>query len=99
VAAHAPGKPLFPRQVRPYLRVVGCGNTVNAWTSTIETTVNGADGGNESQVVIHIAHVVADVRARLSARGVYGLVREEVDEPVGNALNDTCCANWFCPPH
>ncbi|CAM4252882.1 FHA domain-containing protein [Kibdelosporangium persicum] len=35
-----------------------------------------------------VEHVVADVRARLSARGVYGLVREEVGEPVGNALND-----------
>src|SRR2546423_2646501 len=35
-----------------------------------------------------VEHVVADVRARLSARGVHGLVREEVGEPVGNALND-----------
>jgi hypothetical protein len=35
-----------------------------------------------------VEHVVADVRARLSAHGVYGLVRDEVGEPVGNALND-----------
>jgi hypothetical protein len=32
--------------------------------------------------------MVADVRARLAAQGVSGLLREEVGEPVGNALND-----------
>ncbi|MGQ0838163.1 hypothetical protein [Actinokineospora sp.] len=35
-----------------------------------------------------VEHMVIDVRARLSTGGVYGLVREEVGEPVGNALND-----------
>ncbi|MBB4688379.1 FHA domain-containing protein [Amycolatopsis jiangsuensis] len=35
-----------------------------------------------------VEHVVAEVRARLSARGVHGLVRDEVGEPVGNALTD-----------
>ncbi len=35
-----------------------------------------------------VEHLVIDVRARLSAGGVYGLRREEVGEPVGNALND-----------
>jgi hypothetical protein len=35
-----------------------------------------------------VEHIVADVRTRLSTRGVYGLIREEVGEPVGNALND-----------
>ncbi|QWF84108.1 FHA domain-containing protein [Amycolatopsis sp. CA-230715] len=35
-----------------------------------------------------VEHVVADVRLRLSAQGVHGLVREEVGEPVGNALTD-----------
>jgi hypothetical protein len=38
--------------------------------------------------VKRVEHMVADVRARLSAQGVYGLLREEVGEPVGNALND-----------
>lgn len=32
--------------------------------------------------------MVAAIRARLSREGVPGLVREEVGEPVGNALND-----------
>lgn len=35
-----------------------------------------------------VEHMVADVRARLSAGGVHGLLRDEVGEPVGNALND-----------
>ncbi|WP_033443139.1 FHA domain-containing protein [Saccharothrix sp. NRRL B-16314] len=35
-----------------------------------------------------VEHMVADVRARLSAAGVHGLLREEVGEPVGNTLND-----------
>jgi hypothetical protein len=35
-----------------------------------------------------VEHMVADVRARLSAEGVHGLLREDVGEPVGNALND-----------
>ncbi|MEU4745280.1 FHA domain-containing protein [Actinosynnema sp. NPDC023658] len=35
-----------------------------------------------------VEHTVAAVRARLSAGGVHGLLREEVGEPVGNALND-----------
>ncbi|TWP47571.1 FHA domain-containing protein [Lentzea tibetensis] len=35
-----------------------------------------------------VEHMIADVRARLSAAGVHGLLREEVGEPVGNALND-----------
>jgi len=30
---------------------------------------------------------VTEVRNQLSAQGVYGLVREEVGEPVGNLLN------------
>lgn len=34
-----------------------------------------------------IEHLVQVVRARLSAEGVAGLTREEVGEPVGNALN------------
>ena len=34
-----------------------------------------------------VAHVVLKVRERLRAKGVRGLVREEVGEPVGNALN------------
>lgn len=35
-----------------------------------------------------VEHMVAAVRSRLSREGVVGLVREEVGEPVGNALND-----------
>ncbi|WP_221761314.1 discoidin domain-containing protein, partial [Kibdelosporangium aridum] len=35
----------FPDRSGRYLRVVGYGNTVNAWTSITEATVNGADGG------------------------------------------------------
>ncbi|MEU4193512.1 FHA domain-containing protein [Kribbella sp. NPDC026611] len=35
-----------------------------------------------------VEHVVANVRNRLSRDGVPGLTREEVGEPVGNALND-----------
>lgn len=35
-----------------------------------------------------LEHVVAGVRTRLSRGGVSGLTREEVGEPVGNALND-----------
>jgi hypothetical protein len=35
-----------------------------------------------------VEHVVAGVRGRLSKAGVAGLTREEVGEPVGNALND-----------
>ncbi|MDI5975711.1 FHA domain-containing protein [Amycolatopsis magusensis] len=35
-----------------------------------------------------VEHVVADVRTRLSAHGVPGLLREEVGEPVGNTLNN-----------
>ncbi|GGP55183.1 FHA domain-containing protein [Saccharothrix coeruleofusca] len=38
--------------------------------------------------VKRVEHMIADVRARLSAGGVPGLLREEVGEPVGNALND-----------
>ncbi|MBB5801868.1 hypothetical protein F4560_001636 [Saccharothrix ecbatanensis] len=38
--------------------------------------------------VKRVEHMVADVRARLSAAGVHGLLREEVGEPVGNTLND-----------
>lgn len=38
--------------------------------------------------VKRVEHMVADVRARLSAQGVYGLMRDEVGEPVGNSLND-----------
>jgi hypothetical protein len=38
--------------------------------------------------VKRVEHMVADVRARLSAGGVHGLLREEVGEPVGNTLND-----------
>ena len=34
-----------------------------------------------------VAHHVAAVRTRLSAAGVVGLTREEVGEPIGNALN------------
>lgn len=30
---------------------------------------------------------MTEVRNQLSAQGVYGLVREEVGEPVGNLLN------------
>lgn len=35
-----------------------------------------------------VEHVVADVRTRLSAQGVHGLIRAEVGEPVGNALTE-----------
>jgi hypothetical protein len=35
-----------------------------------------------------VEHLVANVRTRLSRDGVAGLTREEVGEPVGNALND-----------
>ncbi|TCO54990.1 FHA domain-containing protein [Actinocrispum wychmicini] len=35
-----------------------------------------------------VEHIVADVRDRLSRGGVFGLRREELDEPVGNALNE-----------
>jgi hypothetical protein len=35
-----------------------------------------------------VEHLVAAVRNRLSRNGVAGLTREEVGEPVGNALND-----------
>jgi hypothetical protein len=35
----------FPDKSGRYLRVLGYGNTVNAWTSITEATVNGADGG------------------------------------------------------
>lgn len=35
-----------------------------------------------------VEHMVAAVRARLSREGVPGLMRDEVGEPVGNALND-----------
>ncbi|MBB5957241.1 hypothetical protein FHS29_003834 [Saccharothrix tamanrassetensis] len=38
--------------------------------------------------VKRVEHMVHDVRARLSAQGVYGLRRDEVGEPVGNALNE-----------
>lgn len=38
--------------------------------------------------VKRVEHMTAEVRARLSAGGVHGLLREEVGEPVGNALND-----------
>ncbi|MGH3874902.1 MAG: FHA domain-containing protein [Pseudonocardiaceae bacterium] len=34
-----------------------------------------------------VEHVVAAVRARLAGRGVSGLTRDEVGEPVGNVLN------------
>lgn len=35
-----------------------------------------------------VERVVEKVRRQLSARGVYGLLREEVGEPIGNALSD-----------
>lgn len=35
-----------------------------------------------------MAHRVAAVRERLSKAGAPKLIREEVDEPIGNALND-----------
>ncbi|MFD3405568.1 FHA domain-containing protein [Kribbella sp. NPDC058693] len=35
-----------------------------------------------------VEHLVSNVRSRLSRDGVPGLTREEVGEPVGNALND-----------
>ncbi|MGH3755899.1 MAG: FHA domain-containing protein [Pseudonocardiaceae bacterium] len=35
-----------------------------------------------------VEHMIVSVRARLSQEGVAGLIREEVGEPVGNALND-----------
>ncbi|WP_033293521.1 hypothetical protein [Amycolatopsis jejuensis] len=35
-----------------------------------------------------VEHLVSAVRARLARAGVAGLTREEVGEPVGNALND-----------
>jgi hypothetical protein len=39
-----------------------------------------------------VEHLVAGVRNRLSREGVAGLTREEVGEPVGNALNDNLFA-------
>ncbi|MGH3934543.1 MAG: FHA domain-containing protein [Pseudonocardiaceae bacterium] len=35
-----------------------------------------------------VEHMIVSVRTRLSREGVAGLTREEVGEPVGNALND-----------
>ncbi|GAB3895510.1 hypothetical protein GCM10029964_075510 [Kibdelosporangium lantanae] len=35
-----------------------------------------------------VEHIVADVRDRLSRGGVFGLRREELAEPVGNALTE-----------
>ncbi|RZS44179.1 hypothetical protein EV193_10154 [Herbihabitans rhizosphaerae] len=35
-----------------------------------------------------VEHLIAGVRMRLSDKGVHGLLREEVGEPVGNTLND-----------
>lgn len=35
-----------------------------------------------------VEHIVADVRDRLSRGGVFGLRREDVEEPVGNSLNE-----------
>lgn len=35
-----------------------------------------------------VEHMIVSVRTRLSREGVTGLTREEVGEPVGNALND-----------
>lgn len=42
----------------------------------------------ESWSAKRVEHVVGAVRSRLSRAGVPGLTREEVGEPVGNALND-----------
>ena len=42
----------------------------------------------ESWTSKRVEHVVSGVRNRLSRAGVAGLTREEVGEPVGNALND-----------
>ncbi|GAB3467462.1 FHA domain-containing protein [Actinophytocola sediminis] len=42
---------------------------------------------SEDWTVKRVEHTVTEVRTRLSAQGVYGLVREEVGEPVGNLLN------------
>lgn len=42
---------------------------------------------DEDWTVKRVEHAVTEVRNRLSAQGVYGLVREEVGEPVGNLLN------------
>ncbi|MFG1910798.1 hypothetical protein [Kribbella sp. NPDC048928] len=43
------------------------------------------DGGWTAK---RVEHLVSNVRTRLSRDGVPGLTREEVGEPVGNALND-----------
>ncbi|RZT28675.1 hypothetical protein EV649_2459 [Kribbella sp. VKM Ac-2569] len=42
----------------------------------------------ESWTAKRVEHLVSNVRSRLSRDGVPGLTREEVGEPVGNALND-----------
>ncbi|MGZ0148783.1 hypothetical protein ACXJJ3_17045 [Kribbella sp. WER1] len=42
----------------------------------------------ESWTPKRVEHLVSNVRTRLSRDGVPGLTREEVGEPVGNALND-----------
>lgn len=51
-----------------------------------------------------VEHKVTDVRERLSRGGVPGLTREEVGEPVGNALNDNLLrelmlSTTLVPPH
>ncbi|MEU8225518.1 hypothetical protein [Kribbella sp. NPDC048915] len=43
---------------------------------------------DEGWTAKRVEHLVANVRGRLSRDGVPGLTREEVGEPVGNALND-----------
>lgn len=43
--------------------------------------------GYEAWTTKTTANLVADVRARLSRKGVRGLTREEVGEPLGNMLN------------
>ncbi|MGQ0840554.1 FHA domain-containing protein [Actinokineospora sp.] len=34
-----------------------------------------------------VEHMVADIRQRLSAAGVFGVVKEDIPEPIGNSLN------------
>jgi hypothetical protein len=43
---------------------------------------------SEGWTAKRVEHLVSNVRTRLSRDGVPGLTREEVGEPVGNALND-----------
>lgn len=57
-----------------------------SWRQTADQLVElDPDGGWTPK---RVEHLVTAVRTRLSRGGIQGLTREEVGEPVGNALND-----------